>query len=229
MTSTGLNIVNVDGLRFVSRGSHDNEVYREVVKARCYERPRLGFTVRSGERWLDCGANVGAFAVWAEKTKDAKVIAYEACHENTEIASQNLRMNGCCSTIETAFISPRAGGVSSVSFNERTPARSSAMSKGMQRFVKNKSLTEEILKHRPHGLKIDIEGGELPILDAGFPLDGIRALAIEYHFRFEKDCVAARRRIAPFLSHFKHNSIPKTIFTKDRWPAWQDAILLFWS
>jgi FkbM family methyltransferase len=228
-TAARLETVNVDDLRFVSRGPQDNEVYREVVKARCYERPRLGFTVRPGERWLDCGANVGAFTVWAEKKMGAEVVAYEACHENTEIATRNLRMNGCCAVIETAFISSRTGGVSSVAFNDRTPARSSAMANGTQRFVKNKSLADEILKHKPHGLKIDIEGGELPILDAGFPLDGIRSLAVEYHFRFDKDCAAARRRITPLLSHFKHNSVPKTVFTKDKWPAWQDAIMLFWS
>lgn len=229
MTTAGLSMVSVGGLRFVSRGPHDDEVYREVVEARCYEKPRLGFTVRRGERWLDCGANVGAFAVWAEKTMGAEVIAYEACRENTEVATENLRVNGCRSTVETAFVSSRPGGVSSVSFNERTPARSSARANGVQRFVKNVSLAEEIAKHNPHGLKVDIEGGELAILDAGLPLDGIRALAVEYHFRFDKDCVAARRRIAPLLSHFKHNSVPKTIFMTDKWPAWQDAIMFFWS
>jgi hypothetical protein len=116
-----------------------------------------------------------------------------------------------------------------VAFNARTPARSSPSAKGSQRFVRNVSLAEEIAKHHPHGIKIDIEGGELPILDAGLPLNGIRALAIEYHFRFDKDCSAARRRIEPLLSHFKHSSVPKTVFTNDKWPAWQDAIMFFWS
>jgi FkbM family methyltransferase len=229
MTTAGLNMVSAGGLRFVSRGPHDDEVYREVVEARCYEKPRLGFSVRRGERWLDCGANVGAFAVWAEKKMGAEVFGYEACSENTVVASENLRVNGCRSNVQTAFVSDRLGGVSSVSFNERTPARSSSIAKGVQRFVKNVSLADEIEKHKPHGLKIDIEGGELPILDAGIPLDGIRAMAVEYHFRFDKDCAAARRRIAPLMSHFKHNSVPKTIFMTDKWPAWQDAILFFWS
>jgi FkbM family methyltransferase len=222
-------IVNVGGMNFVSRGKHDDEVYREVIESRCYERPRLGFSVREGETWLDCGANVGAFSVWAEKKKGACVIAFEACAENTEVAKENLRMNDCRSTVNTGFVSTHGSGVSSMSFNARTPARSSPHVNGLQRFVRNVSLADEIAKHKPHGLKIDIEGGELSILDDGLPLDGVRALAIEYHFRFDKDCASARRRIEPLLSHFKHNSVPKTVFSADRWPAWQDAIMFFWS
>lgn len=229
MNTARLNMLNIGGLRFVSRGAHDEEVYREVVESKCYEKPRLGFSVRRGERWLDCGANVGAFSVWAEKTMGAEVFGYEACIENAEVAAENIRINACHSKIQTAFLSARRDGVSSVFFNERTPARSSSNAKGSQRFVKNVSLIDEIRKHKPHGLKIDIEGGEIPILDAGIPLDGIRSIAIEYHFRFDKDCAAARRRIAPLLSHFKHSSVPKTVFITERWQAWQDAIMFFWS
>jgi FkbM family methyltransferase len=217
------------GLRFAVRGAFDSSVCQEVAVKRCYERPRLGFVVRDGETWLDCGANIGAFAVWAERKHNARVFAYEACEENTAVARQNLSLNQCRSVVRTAFVTARSNGVTSVSFNPRTPARSSAKSQGEQRFVPNVSLAEEIEKHSPQGLKIDIEGGEFALLDTGIPLQGLRAIAIEYHFRFDKDCEKARRRIAPLLAHFRHNSIPKTFFTHDTWPAWQDAILFFWS
>lgn len=218
----------ISGLLFVSRGTADDGVYKEVVEKRCYERPRLGFTVKSGECWLDCGANVGAFAVWAEKSRGASVVGYEACQENTELAKENLRLNKCKSVITTAFLSTK-GGVTSVQFNERTPARSSPAAAGRQRFVSNICFADEIRKHKPQGIKMDIEGGELPILDAGFPLDGVRAVALEYHFRFEKDCRIARRRIAPLLSHFKYHSVPKAVFNSDRWLPWQDALMYFWN
>lgn len=218
-----------NGLQFFTRGKFDSDVCKEVVVKRCYERPRLGFRVMPGETWLDCGANVGAFAVWAEKKCGANVLGYEACHENTEIAEKNLAANGCESKVITAFVTSKKEGVTSVQFNQRTPARSSSSAKGVQRFVKNLSLQCLIETHSPQGLKIDIEGGEFDLLDAGIPLNGIRALAIEYHFRFDKDCEKARRRIAPLMKHFKNNSIPKTVFTHDMWPAWQDAIMLFWS
>lgn len=227
--ATGLTVETHGGMRFAVRGEYDSSVCNEVAVKRCYERPRLGFGVRSGETWLDCGANIGVFAVWAERKHNARVIGYEACKENTSLATKNLEMNRCRSTVRTAFVTARSRGLTSVNFNPRTPARSSAKAKGSQRFVPNISLAEEIKDHCPQGLKIDIEGGEFELLDSGIPLAGIRALALEYHFRFDKDCVKARKRIAPLVSHFSHNSIPKTVFTHDRWPAWQDAIMFFWS
>lgn len=229
MTTAGLRTVQIDELLFSSRGSQDEDVYREVVESRCYEKPRLGFAVGSGELWLDCGCNVGAFAVWAEKRRAASVVGYEACEENAAIARENLRLNGCRSSVLTAFVSTRGSGVTSVNFNDRTPARSSPAAKGLQRFVRNVSLADEIRSHAPDGIKLDIEGGELALLDAGVPLHGVRAFAMEYHFRFDRDCRAARRRIDPLMSHFKHHSVPKTMFTHDVWPAWQDALMFFWS
>lgn len=216
-------------LRFAVRGTPDSAVCSEVVKKRCYEKPRLGFTVKPGETWLDCGANIGAFAVWAEKSREARVFGYEACRENTALAKKNLTLNGCESTVKTAFVTAKASGVTSVNFNPRTPARSSTRASGTQRFVENVSLSDEIARLSPQGLKIDIEGGEFSILDEGLPLHGIRAVALEYHFRFDKDCERALRRITPLLSHFRHNSIPKTVMTHKTWPAWQDAIFFFWS
>lgn len=224
-----MNARTIGSLVFFSRGFKDDAVYKEVVEKRCYEKPRLGFTVNRGERWLDCGANVGAFAVWAEKLCGALVVGYEACQENTQIAEKNLRLNGCASSVTTAFLSPHRTGVTSMNFNERTPARSSPSAAGAQRFVNNVSFADEIKRHNPQGIKMDIEGGELSLLDAGFSLDGVRALAVEYHFRFEKDCRIARKRIAPLLSHFKYHCVPKAVFTSDTWPAWQDALMYFWN
>jgi len=227
--ANALSVENHGDLKFAVRGEYDSSVCKEVAVRRCYERPRLGFTVRRGETWLDCGANIGVFAVWAERNRNAHVIGYEACEENTKLASQNLALNRCLSTVQTAFVAAKSGGRTSVNYNQRTPARSSPTAKGSQRFVPNICLADEIMRHTPQGLKIDIEGGEFDLLDAGIPLQGIRALAIEYHFRFDKDCEKARRRIAPLVSHFLHNSIPKTVFTHNVWPAWQDAIMFFWS
>lgn len=221
--------VMIQGVSFATRHAADDAVVRELMTKRCYERPRLGFTVRAGETWLDCGANIGAFAVWAEKIRGARVFGYEACQENTTIAQQNLRQNHCISTVETAFVSARKQGKASVCFNARTPARSSPAAKGLQRYVPKVSLEEEIAKHNPTGLKIDIEGGEFELLDHGFDLGNVQKIAIEYHFRFDKDCRKARGRLQPLLQTFKHSSVPKTVFTEDVWPAWQDAILLFWN
>ena len=77
-------------------------------------------------------------------------------------------------------------------------------------------------------MKIDIEGGEFALLDEGIDLSGITHLAIEYHFRFDKDCKKALRRLQPLIDHFDKHSIPSTIFKEDQWPAWVDAMMFFW-
>lgn len=213
---------------FFVRNKVDEDVCREVAERRCYEKPRLGFLVQRGERWIDCGANVGAFAVWAEKERSATVYGYEACQENADVAAANLLVNGCRSTVELAFVTTRDSGVTSMNYKPDTPSRSSQHSAGVQRFVRNRSLASIIRQHRPHGIKIDIEGGEFPILDEGFPLDGVRAVAIEYHFRFDKSYATARRRLAFLKTHFQKHAYRKAMDTAEAFGGWQDETMFFW-
>ena len=216
------------GLRFNVRNDADAQVISEVVENESYERKKLGFTLRSGETWLDCGANIGAFSVWAEKMRSCKVVAYEACEENLEIGSANTKLNSCKTLWKLGFVSAKAQGVSSVSFNSETPARSSTSSRGKQRFVGNLSLSEEIRTHKPQGIKIDIEGAEFSILETRFPLDGIRAIAIEYHMRIDKDLRKCRSRIQWLRDAFPLANFRSQILEKDVWGGWQDTMLFFW-
>jgi FkbM family methyltransferase len=218
----------IDGMTLFVRGKVDVDVCREVAERRCYEKPRLGFRVCPGERWVDLGANIGAFAVWAEKQRGATVYGYEACEENASLARVSLAANGCRSTVETAFVTTRNDGVTSMHYKPDTPSRSSSRATGVQRFVKNRSLSSIIEQHRPHGIKIDIEGGEFELLDGGFPLDGVRAVAIEYHFRFDKSYANARRRLKPLRDIFSHHAYRRAIDTSDTYGGWQDETMFFW-
>lgn len=211
------------------RTEADLAVCREVIEKQVYIKPRLGFTLNSNEIWIDAGANIGAFSVWAEKLFQAKVYGFEACHENTVLANKNLILNNCCSRVTTGFISANEDGFSKVGFNRKTPARSSTSVRTETRMVQNFNLNQAIKLYKPNGLKIDIEGGEFDLLDNGIDLNGVRAVAIEYHFRFDKDCIKARKRLQPFLDTFKFHSIPKQILSNRIWPAWQDAICFFWT
>lgn len=222
-------LIEIGGLKFHIRNERDMAVCQEIVLKKAYEKPRLGFKIKPGETWLDCGCNIGVFSVWAEKARGAKVIGFEPFKENAELAQKNLAENECRSEVRICFIGSKNEGMTSANFNAQTPARSSAFSKGEQRWVKNCSIHEQIKQYKPSGLKIDIEGGEFDILDTKFPLDGVRALAMEYHFRFNKNCIIARKRIEWIKNNFRYNSIPKTIYDNDVWPAWQDTMLFFWN
>jgi FkbM family methyltransferase len=161
--------------------------------------------------------------------RGAVVHGYEACEENATVARENLRLNGCLSTVTTAFIGAKNTGATEVGFNERTPARSGGFQKENRRAVDNLSLAEQIEKHRPQGLKIDIEGAEMELLEARFPLDGIRAIVLEYHFRVDKSCVNARERIGWLCSHFKHNRMHISIRRDQTWGGWTDQLMYFWN
>lgn len=81
-----------DGLIFHIRPStSDVKSIDEVVNGKGYERSRpFPFSVEAGERWLDLGANIGAFSVYA-LSKGAGVIAVEPDPENYELMCANIK------------------------------------------------------------------------------------------------------------------------------------------
>lgn len=224
-----MKIVTINELQFLVRNDADLAVCKEIFNKNAYQKPRLGFSIKPGEVWIDCGSNIGAFAVWAEKVKGATVYGFEACEENAQVANHNLQVNKCKSKVFTGFIKSVSDGATKVGFNEKTPARSSEFYKGPMRLVRNYSLNEAISKYKPNGLKIDIEGGEFDLLDNGINVGGLNSLVLEYHFRFNKDTKLARKRIQPFMESFRNNSVPKCVFELDEWKGWQDAIFYFWN
>lgn len=224
-----MKIVTINELRFLIRNDADLRVCKEILEKNTYQKTKLGFSIKPKEVWIDCGCNIGVFAVWAEKVKGAIVYGFEACEENAQIANYNLQLNKCKSKIFTGFIKSVGTGTSKIVFNERTPARSSPFSKGVMRCVPNYSLNEAISKYKPNGLKIDIEGGEFDLLDNGINVNGLNSLVIEYHFLFNKDTKLARKRIKPLMESFKNNSIHKNVLEQDQWNSWQDSVFYFWN
>ena len=71
-------------------GLSDRKAIREVVEKRAYARH--GFTPRPGDHWLDLGANVGAFTVWAA-AHGADVIAFEPDPESMRMVHRNVALN----------------------------------------------------------------------------------------------------------------------------------------
>jgi FkbM family methyltransferase len=218
-----------DQLGFHVRNDADARVIDEIVLQKAYERPRLGFGLRSGECWLDLGANIGAFSVWASRKRGAHVIAVEPIAENIALLKQNVALNKANVEVLEGAVGVTPGEMT-LRYNTNTPARSSALVvNGVSRTVPVFGMTDLIATYQPHGIKMDIEGGEFPILESGFPLDSIRAVALEYHFRFDKNCHASRRRIAFLDKHFRYQSVHPQVYSRDRWAGWQDHTMFFWN
>lgn len=218
-----------EGMIFNTRGNADARVVDEVVVNKAYEKPRLGFMLRPEEVWFDLGANIGAFSVWASKKRRAHMVAVEPVAQNVALLQQNIKLNTANVKIIHGAIGARNGEMQ-IKYSEKTPARSGVFaSSGEVSTVPVYSINELICQYKPAGIKMDIEGGEFDILDSGIDLTGIRAMALEYHFRFDKNCHAARRRIAALEKHFTHHSIHKHVHSLDRWVAWQDTTMFFWN
>ncbi|HET9137523.1 MAG TPA: FkbM family methyltransferase, partial [Candidatus Kapabacteria bacterium] len=86
--------------KFVIRvGSSDIKSVDETWVKKQYQRPSAGFIIRPGERWLDLGANIGAFSVYAA-LQGAQVRAYEAQRHNITMVRANIQANNLKEKIE---------------------------------------------------------------------------------------------------------------------------------
>lgn len=82
----------INGIKFYHReGYSDLKTFEEVIGRETYLKK--GLTIERGEKWMDCGGNVGAFALLA-CSKGAKVTIYEPDPNNCRMIERNLALNG---------------------------------------------------------------------------------------------------------------------------------------
>lgn len=169
----------------IREGTSDTKSVLEVFKNNSYQRKR--FKVEPGERWLDLGANVGAFSVFAASL-GCSVKGYEAEPENADIARANIARNGLTGTVVTGAVVPDTFEGDHVALHvcERP------MQKRRHSLFKPKS---------PHAVKMvpafkfstldfarfdcvkaNIEGVEVPIMGTLADHYGIRKLVFEWSF-----------------------------------------------
>ena len=88
----------INGIKFYHRdGMSDLKTFEEVIGGLTYLKK--GMTINAGEKWMDCGGNVGAFTLLA-CSKGAKVTVYEPDPFNCEMIKKNLDLNGFEATIK---------------------------------------------------------------------------------------------------------------------------------
>jgi hypothetical protein len=75
---------------FIRKGTTDEKVIIEVFKTNVYEKPKVGFYIEAGDRWLDLGGNIGTFSMLALARNGAKVVTYEPEPENMSLLKKNL-------------------------------------------------------------------------------------------------------------------------------------------
>jgi len=189
----------VKGKFVVREGSSDVKSIDETWIKKAYQKPKLPFTINSGEKWLDLGANIGAFTCYAA-LKGCSVRAYEPQKDNCELINENLQLNNVLSKVEIikAAIVPLSQDGKTLNFYESTNPSSYRRHTLYGNYLnssnkKNIKLTtvkaigfNTLIKDGYDCVKMNIEGAEIPILNELNSNLGIKKMVFEYSFDMDK-------------------------------------------
>lgn len=215
---------------WIRRNTSDRQVLKEVIEQNAYRRNY--FTINPGERWLDLGANMGAFTCLAAQ-QGAIVKAYEPEPDNCKLIRRNLELNGLNAEVHQCAVVADAVTASSLPLYTSTdygkwghslfkPKRKNSILVPTVRFS---SLLSDV-----DGIKMDIEGAEIPILSSVETMAQVQKLVFEWHFDIQPqiaiftDMIA---RLGQFFPHMKYRPMKpgETLFT--RYPT--ESIVFCWK
>jgi FkbM family methyltransferase len=168
----------------VRHGTGDPVTLGEVFHERDYEPP-AGAISDPPSTIVDLGANVGYFGAFAfTEWPEASVVAYEPDPDNAEVHSRVISLNGLSDRWELRRVAAMTAK-GTVRFHARGDALSHA-GEGGKLVVQAEDVLPVI--GGVDLLKMDIEGGEWPILeDPRFSTFPPRTLVLEYHPRGPSD------------------------------------------
>lgn len=170
------------------RGQTDAATLLHVWSERCYH-----LDLSSDPAWIiDAGANAGYATVWfALRFPSATVIAIEPDPGNLELLRRNTEGLANVRLVNAALMSEPGSAdlidTGSGPWAMRVGAAGAGAGNvvGMVRCVSMPQILDEFGIDRVGYLKIDIEGGEVEVLNSSGPwMDRVDAIAIELHDRF---------------------------------------------
>ena len=160
-------------------GPHPRGVANTAVEVAAGEYSAPGFEIEPGDRVIDVGANVGAFAVLAAR-RGASVTAYEP-HPRTfeHLVRNTAALDVRCVAAAVLGAAPE-GGTVALEQSEESDTRHRVGSQGVE--VRAVGV-EEVIAPGCDLLKLDCEGAEFGVVE-GAPDDawsGVRRVACEVH------------------------------------------------
>ena len=186
---------------YIRPDTTDIKVIDEVLKRNVYQLKNIDFKLEPNELWLDCGGNIGTFSLMA-LSKGCSVITYEPEPDNLRLLEKNLTTNFPThkKSTESNFwsIEPYALGITENTIplylckGTYNKYRHTVFKvRGRQTIdIKVIKFNDEMNKYRPYGVKMDIEGSEIEILEHIFLKDwekwNTQKLVFEYSFDRDK-------------------------------------------
>lgn len=188
-----LNEGQIDGIRFYYReGFSDLKTFNEVIGNKTYLKK--GMIINKDEKWMDCGGNVGAFALLA-CSKGAKVTVYEPDPFNCKMIERNLKLNNFKAEIkQAALVHNDTKEIMLFIGNNNQTWRNSIVKKWNNKGIKVPCLNFDLEAENFDCCKMDIEGAEMLILENTNKV--FKKLVYEWSFDIDRSINRLRKLIA---------------------------------
>ena len=159
---------------------------------------------KPGEKFLDVGANVGMYTIWAAMTRRVHVYAFEPESQNYALLNRNIMLNNLCDSVDaycmglsdepglsTLHMADLRIGGSNHSVGEalnfehkplQTAFRQGCIADTLDRLIANRQVPV------PNHIKIDVDGFEPKIIDGALATlsdTAVRSLLIETNQNLE--------------------------------------------
>jgi len=209
----------------------DQKVIDEVIKRNVYERKKDNFFLKDAPIWLDLGGNIGTFTCKACNSGCKKVISFEPEIDNFNLLKRNIKKNNFSKKVTPI----RAGVVAQENIKELklylckgnyNKYRHTIFKKRGRQSIKIpvQNFKKILKKYRPNGIKIDIEGAEIEILESMKPSDWpkhVTHLVFEYTFDVDPSVDRFRKIIENLKQNFEfvhHKKMSPDLKEYKFWP-----------
>ena len=154
----------INGIKFYYReNTSDLKTFDEVIGRDVYRKK--GMKIESGENWIDCGGNVGAFTLLA-CSLGANVTVYEPDPNNCKMIELNLKLNNFKAKIVcAALVHNQVKKANLYVGNNGNVWRNSMYKNWNGKGIKIECVNFDEVTKDGDCVKIDIEGAEMPILE----------------------------------------------------------------
>jgi FkbM family methyltransferase len=230
----------------------DERVLKEVLNQCTYRKKSIDFDVEEGEHWLDLGGNIGAFAIYCWQ-RGATCDSYEPEPDCFKILQMNVDpLKPLCKHGHPAYFSCHNSAVThhpetsipfycgkkfddhyrytAIKSSRPHPSGSLSNIHAPELFWPGAQISNKTVRPPNQlwdGIKMDIEGSELGLIDCGF-IPKVKKLVMEYHLTKDPNMANFRHRMKKLREIFKTVSYIPSLdnpYPRDTYPGFYDRII----